>query len=241
MNLREGGRAKRRPTYGRRMIKIAPSILAADFSRLGEEVKRAERGGADYVHIDVMDGLFVPNITLGPLVIAALRPHTDLPFDVHLMIQRPGRYVKEFAEAGANIMTIHLEAEEEPAETLAAIRDHGSRPGLAIKPNTTLEAAKSLLRDLDLLLVMTVEPGFGGQAFMSEVLPKVEEAREFLDEEGLPIELEVDGGIDVVTAGMAARAGARVIVAGTGVYDGRVGSNIAKIRKSAEDGLESPP
>ncbi len=223
------------------MIKIAPSILAADFSRLGEEVKRAERGGADYVHIDVMDGLFVPNITIGPLVIAALRPHTDLPFDVHLMIQRPGRYVREFAEAGANIMTIHLEAEEEPAETLAAIRDHGSRPGLAIKPNTTLEAAKPLLRDLDLLLVMTVEPGFGGQAFMSEVLPKVEEAREFLDEEGLHIELEVDGGIDDVTAGMAARAGARVFVAGTGVYDGRVGSNIAKIRKSAEEGLESPP
>ncbi|MEE9593190.1 MAG: ribulose-phosphate 3-epimerase [Thermoplasmata archaeon] len=223
------------------MIKIAPSILAADFSRLGEEVKRAERGGADYVHIDVMDGLFVPNITLGPPVIAALRPLTDLPFDVHLMIQRPGRYVREFTEAGADLMTIHLEAEEEPAETLAAIRDHGSRPGLAIKPNTTFEAAKPFLADLDLLLVMTVEPGFGGQAFMSEVLPKVEEAREFLDAEGLPAELEVDGGIDRVTAGVTARAGARVLVAGTGVYEGRVGSNIARLRKSAEDGLESPP
>ena len=223
------------------MIKIAPSILAADFSRLGEEVQRAERGGADYVHIDVMDGLFVPNITIGPAVIAALRPHTDLPFDVHLMIQRPGRYVKEFVEAGANVVTSHLEAEEEPAETLEAIRDRGSRPGLAIKPNTTLEAAKPLLRDLDLLLLMTVEPGFGGQTFMSEVLPKVEEARDFLDEEGLHTELEVDGGIDTVTAGMASRAGARVLVAGTGVYDGRVGSNIAKLRTSAEDGLESSP
>ncbi|MDX1534626.1 MAG: ribulose-phosphate 3-epimerase, partial [Thermoplasmata archaeon] len=214
--------------------------LAADFSRLGEEVRRAERGGADYIHIDVMDGLFVPNITLGPAVIAALRPHTELPFDVHLMIQRPGRYVKEFVEAGANFITIHLEAEEEPAATVAAIRDHGARPGLAIKPNTTLEAAKRLLRDLDLFLVMTVEPGFGGQAFMSEVLPKVEEAREFLDEEGLHTELEVDGGIDGVTAGVAARAGARVLVAGTGVYDGQVGSNIAKIRQSAEEGLEAP-
>ncbi|MFQ5985809.1 MAG: ribulose-phosphate 3-epimerase [Thermoplasmata archaeon] len=222
------------------MIKIAPSILAADFSRLGEEVKRAERGGADYVHIDVMDGLFVPNITLGPPIVAALRPVTDVPFDVHLMIQRPGRYVKEFAEAGASIMTIHLEAEEEPAETLAAIRDHGSRTGLAIKPNTTFEAAKPLLGDTDLFLVMTVEPGFGGQAFMSEVLPKVEETREFLDEEGLHTELEVDGGIDTVTAGVATRAGARVLVAGTGVYAGRVGSNIAKLRKSAEGGLEPP-
>lgn len=223
--------------YTGQMIKIAPSILAADFSRLGEEVKRAERGGADYIHIDVMDGVFVPNLTIGPPVIKSLRPVTTLPFDVHLMIQRPSRFVEDFVRAGADILTIHLEAEEAVEETLKRIRDLGARPGLSVKPTTTFEAAKSFMDMLDLFLVMTVEPGFGGQEFMMDVLPKVEEARRLIDDEGLSVELEVDGGIDEVTAAPAARAGATVLVAGSAVYSGSVRSNIENIRKSALSAL----
>lgn len=219
-------------------MKIAPSILSADFARLGAALEAADRGGADYIHIDVMDGMFVPNLTMGPVVIAAIRSSTDLPFDCHLMIQRPSRYVEEFAEAGADLLTIHLEAEEEVRATLEAIRDHGMRAGLAVKPSTTFEAAKPFLGEVDLFLVMTVEPGFAGQTFMTEVLPKVERSRAFLDEEGLEVELEVDGGVDATTAPLAARAGARVLVAGSAVYGGPVKDNIAKIRQSALDALE---
>lgn len=220
------------------MIKIAPSILSADFRRLGAEVEAAEKGGADYVHIDVMDGLFVPNLTMGPVVVRAIRPVTDLPFDCHLMIQRPSRYVAEFAEAGADILTFHLEAEEEVRKTLQAVRDRGMRAGLAIRPGTTFEAAKPFLGHLDLFLVMTVEPGFAGQRFMHDVLPKVEAARAFLDREGLDVEVEVDGGVDPSTAGPAARAGARVLVAGSAVYGGPVRENVSRIRKNALDALE---
>ncbi len=219
------------------MIKIAPSILSANFARLGEEAKRAEKGGADYLHVDVMDGVFVPNLTLGPPVIASLRSETQVPFDVHLMIQRPGHYVEDFVRAGADILTIHLEAEEEVEKTLQAIRALGVRPGIAIKPATSFEAVKPFLGLVDVLLLMTVEPGFGGQKFMMDVLPKVEEARGFLDEGGLDVELEVDGGVDEVTAGPAAAAGARALVAGTAVYGGRVGDRIAKLRKRATAAL----
>ncbi len=220
------------------MIKIAPSILAADFSKLGEEVKRAEKGGADYIHVDVMDGVFVPNLTIGSPVIASLRPVTKLPFDVHLMIQRPARHVEEFVKAGADILTIHLEAEERVEETLNRIREMGRRPGLSIKPDTTFEAIKPFMGLVDLVLLMTVEPGFGGQQFLTEVLPKIEEARRFIDDAGLDVELEVDGGIDKVTAGLAAKAGARVFVAGSAVYSGNVKENIARIRASASKALE---
>ncbi|MFQ5838537.1 MAG: ribulose-phosphate 3-epimerase [Thermoplasmata archaeon] len=219
------------------MIKIAPSILSAEFSRLGEEVKRAERGGADYIHIDVMDGSFVPNLTIGPVVVASLRPLTQLPFDVHLMIQRPRRFVEDFVRAGSDIVTIHLEAEERVEETLKKIRELGAKAGLSIKPDTTFEAVKPFMALVDLFLVMTVEPGFSGQKFMMEMLPKVEDARAFIDEGGLDVELEVDGGIDEVTAGPAVKAGARVLVAGSAVYSGRVRSNIEKIRKSALSAL----
>ncbi len=215
------------------MIKVSPSILSANFTRLGDEVKRAERGGADYLHVDVMDGVFVPNLTLGPPVIASLRPVTEIPFDVHLMIQRPRRYVDDFVRSGANILTVHLEAEEEMEKTLKEIREFGARPGLSIKPATTFEAVKPFMGLVDLLLIMTVEPGFAGQQFMVEMLPKIEEAREFIDKSGLDVELEVDGGVDEVTAGLAAKAGARVLVAGSAIYGGRVRNRIAKIRKSA--------
>ncbi len=220
------------------MIKISPSILAADFSRLGDEVRRVEAGGADYLHVDVMDGAFVPNLTIGPPVIASLRPLTKLPFDVHLMIQNPGRYVEDFVRAGADILTIHLEAEEEVERTLGAIRELGASPGISIRPNTTFEAVKPYVSNVDLLLLMTVEPGFGGQEFMMEVMPKVEEARRFIDEAELNVELEVDGGIDEVTAGYAAKAGARVFVAGSAVFGGRVKRRIAKIRESALKALQ---
>ncbi len=219
------------------MIKISPSILAADFSRLGDEVKRLDPGGADYVHVDVMDGGFVPNLTVGPPVIAAVRPVTKLPFDVHLMIQRPSRYLDDYIRAGADILTVHLEAEEELEETLQAIRELGSRPGIAIKPNTSFQAVKPYMGLVDILVVMTVEPGFGGQEFMMEVMPKVEEARGFIDEAGLDVELEVDGGVDEITAGYAAKAGANVLVAGTAVYGGRVKRRIARIRESATKAL----
>ncbi|MEE9237486.1 MAG: ribulose-phosphate 3-epimerase [Thermoplasmata archaeon] len=219
------------------MIKISPSILSADFSRLGEEVKRAERGGADYIHIDVMDGVFVPNLTIGPPVISSLRPVTKLPFDVHLMIQRPGRFAKDFVRAGADILTIHLEAEEEVEATLDAIRKMGARPGISIKPATTFEAVKPFMGLVDILLIMTVEPGLAGQQFMMDILPKLEEARGFIEEGGLEVELEVDGGINEVTAGLAAKAGARVLVAGSAIYGGNVRNRISKIRNSASNAL----
>ncbi len=220
------------------MIKVAPSILSADFSRLGEEVKRAERGGADYIHVDVMDGVFVPNLTIGPPVISSLRPSTQLPFDVHLMIQRPGRFVEDFITAGADILTIHLEAEEDVEGTLQAIGEMGARSGISIKPATSFEAVKPYMGLIHLLLIMTVDPGFGGQEFMTEVLPKMEEARDFIEDGGLEVELEVDGGINEATAGLAARAGARVLVAGSAVFGGNVKNRIAKIRKSALSALE---
>lgn len=220
------------------MIKISPSILAADFSRLGDEIRRIEVGGADYVHVDVMDGSFVPNLTIGPPVIASLRPVTKLPFDVHLMIQSPGRHLEDYIRAGADILTIHLEAEEEVERTLGAIRELGASPGISIRPSTTFEAVKPYLFHVDLLLLMTVEPGFGGQNFLMEVMPKVEEARRFIDEEELDIEVEVDGGIDEVTAGYAVKAGARVLVAGSAVYGGRVKRRIARIRESAVKALQ---
>lgn len=214
------------------MVKIAPSILSADFSRLGEEVRRAEKGGADYIHVDVMDGAFVPNLTIGPVVISSIRPVTKLPFDVHLMIQRPIRYLEDYVRAGADILTIHLEAEESLDEALDRIRELGARAGISIKPQTSFEAVKPYLAKVDVLLVMTVEPGFGGQEFMMDMLPKIEEARRFIDEGALQVELEVDGGINEVTAGPAVEAGAEVLVAGSAVYSGDVRRNIERIRRS---------
>jgi len=217
------------------MVKIAPSILSADFSRLGEEVRAAEAGGADMIHVDVMDGHFVPNLTLGPVVVSHLRKLTRLPFDVHLMIQHPERHVDAFAAAGADYLTVHVEAEHDVAATLARIRDAGKRPGLVLNPATPLGKALPYLAQCDMLLVMTVNPGFAGQRFMHEVVPKIREARDHLDREGLGLELEADGGIGEPTARLVALAGATVLVAGSAVYagDGRVAERIAAIRRAA--------
>lgn len=201
------------------MIKIAPSILSADFSRLGEEVSRLERAGADWVHVDVMDGCFVPNITIGPVVIRSIRDRSRLPFDVHLMIVEPGRFIDQFAEAGADIITVHAESTSDLKGVLKKIRARGKMVGISINPETPVSAVRHLLDEIDLLLVMTVRPGFAGQSFMEEILPKISEAREYVDSKGLKLEIEVDGGINSLTAPEVVRAGATVLAAGSHLFN----------------------
>jgi len=200
------------------MIKVAPSILSANFGALGEEVKRLEDAEADWVHVDVMDGDFVPNITIGPCVIKSIRAFSRLPFDVHLMISRPERYVDVFAGAGADIITVHLEATSDVEGTLRHIRSLGKRAGLSLNPGTPFSAARPFLHQLDLLLIMTVNPGFGGQPFIVECLPKITEAREFVRKNELGVEIEVDGGINAKTGKMCAQAGASVLAAGNALF-----------------------
>ena len=200
------------------MIKIAPSILSADFSRLGEEVKAIETAGADYVHIDVMDGHFVPNITIGPLVVDAVRPVTGLPLDVHLMIENPDQYIPSFAKAGADIIVVHAEAVRHLHRTIQLIKSFGKKAGVSLNPATSLSALDIILPDLDLVLLMTVNPGFGGQSFIESSLPKITELRRRINALGLPIELEVDGGVKVDNIGKIAAAGADVFVAGSAVF-----------------------
>lgn len=200
------------------MIKIAPSILSANFARLGEEVSAAERAGADYIHVDVMDGHFVPNITIGPLVVAALRPVTRLPLDVHLMIENPERYIAQFAKAGADILTVQQEACAHLHRVVQQIKELGVRAGVALNPATPLGALEEILPYLDLVLVMTVNPGFGGQAFIPTMPRKIAALRETSARAGLNIELEVDGGINVETAPAVVAAGARVLVAGSAIF-----------------------
>jgi ribulose-phosphate 3-epimerase len=199
-------------------VKIAPSILNADFGHLAEAVQRAEAGGADWIHVDVMDGRFVPNITLGPMVVEAIRRATRLPLDVHLMIEEPSRYLERFRHAGADWLTIHVEADRHAHRTLAAIRELGGKAGLAVNPGTPLQAAEELVDSLDLLLVMSVNPGFGGQPFIPETLDKLRRARALLTQRGSSAELEVDGGVKLETAPEVATAGASVLVAGSFVY-----------------------
>lgn len=200
------------------MIKIAPSILSADFANLERDIRRIET--ADYVHVDVMDGLFVPNISIGIPVVRAIRPVTSLPLDVHLMIVRPGRYAAEFCDAGADLVTVHVEADTEEAlhAAIATIHQKGKRAGVVVKPNTPAEAVLPYLREVDLILVMTVEPGFGGQSFMTDQLPKVSAIRALIDAQNPNCELEVDGGISPETAPACIAAGANVLVAGSAIY-----------------------
>jgi ribulose-phosphate 3-epimerase len=200
------------------MIKVAPSILSADFGALGNEVRRVEEAGADWVHVDVMDGMFVPNITIGPEVIKKIRPHTDLPFDVHLMIVQPERYIDAFARSGADFITIHVEASEKISETLARIRSLGKRAGISINPETPFEAVIPYLEQIDLLLVMTVHPGFGGQSFIEEVVPKMTMAREHADTKGLEFDIEIDGGINASTGSRCVKAGASALAAGSALF-----------------------
>jgi ribulose-phosphate 3-epimerase len=199
-------------------IKIAPSILNADFGHLADAVQRAEAGGADWIHLDVMDGAFVPNLTLGPMVVEGIRRATRLPLDVHLMIEEPRRYLGAFRDAGADGMTIHLEADRHPHRTLAEIRACGARAGLALNPGTPVALAKDLVEDLDLLLVMSVNPGFGGQTFIELALRKLREAKALLAERNPACEVEIDGGVKLANAPAVARAGATVVVAGSFVY-----------------------
>ena len=200
------------------MVKIAPSILSADFANLARDVGRI--ASADYVHVDVMDGLFVPNITIGIPVVKAIRPTTTLPLDVHLMIERPVRYVEQFCDAGADIVTCHVESdtEENTRAALAKIHAKGKKAGVVVKPKTPAEAVLPFLDDCDIVLVMTVEPGFGGQSFMADMMPKVAQIRQWIDERGIACELEVDGGVSVKTRDACVNAGANVLVAGSAVY-----------------------
>jgi len=202
------------------MAKIAPSILSADFANLERDIHDLEKNGADWVHVDIMDGIFVPNISIGIPVVKALRPVTDLPLDVHLMIDRPIRYVEEFIKAGADWLTIHVEADQ-PQNTLAAldkIRELGCKAGLVLKPRTPAEAAIPYLEKCDMILVMTVEPGFGGQKFMADQMPKLRKLRELLDQVNPACILEVDGGVDAVTHAVCKENGAEVLVAGSAYF-----------------------
>ncbi|WP_100330868.1 ribulose-phosphate 3-epimerase [Bacillus xiapuensis] len=216
------------------MVKIAPSILSADFSRLGEEIKEVEAGGADIIHVDVMDGHFVPNITIGPLIVEAIRPITKLPLDVHLMIENPDKYIEAFAKAGADYITVHTEACPHLHRTVQLIRSYGVKPGVVVNPATPAAVLDYIIEDIDMVLLMTVNPGFGGQSFIHSVVPKIRQVKEIIDAKGLDVAIEIDGGVNAETAKACAQAGADILVAGSAIYnkDDRKQA-IAEIRASA--------
>jgi ribulose-phosphate 3-epimerase len=222
-------------------VKLAPSILSADFARIGEVVRETEEAGADYIHVDVMDGRFVPNLTIGPLVVEAIRPHTSLPLDVHLMIVEPERLIPDFVAAGADKITVHQEAVTHLDRTVHQIRDLGATAGVSLNPSTPDATLTEILPELDLVLVMSVNPGFGGQSFIPGVLPKIERLRAAIDERGLATELEVDGGIKPDNVARVVGAGANVIVAGSAVYNDRmtIAEAVAAMRAATGGGAGS--
>ena len=214
-------------------IKISPSILSADFSILGDEIKSLEQAGADLIHIDVMDGHFVPNITMGPPIIKMVRKCTKLPFDVHLMISPVEKYIKAFADAGSDIITIHPEATDNLKRAVGSIKSLGKKAGVSLNPKTPISALMDVINDIDLILIMSVNPGFAGQSFMSEVLPKVTELRKMINDKKLKIDIEIDGGINFETAPLAVKAGANILVSGTTIFSGSLKDNIQKLRNCA--------
>jgi ribulose-phosphate 3-epimerase len=219
-----------------RRVRIAPSILSADFAKLGEEVRAMAAAGADYIHIDVMDGHFVPNLTIGPVVVKAMRPYTGLPFDVHLMIAPVDPYIADFAEAGADIITVHAEAGPHLHRSIQLVKSLGKKAGVSLNPATPVQAIEHVLDAVDLVLVMSVNPGFGGQAFIHSQLSKIHALREHIDQLARPIELEVDGGITLETARQVFDAGADVLVAGTASFAGgpnAYAANIAALRDAS--------
>ena len=213
-------------------IKISPSILSADFTRLADQVREAEEAGVDYIHVDVMDGHFVPNITIGPLVVKALRPITKLPLDVHLMIENPEFYLKDFSKAGADIITVHQEATPHLHRTIQQIHDLGIKAGVSINPSTSVRTLDEIICDVDLILVMSVNPGFGGQSYIHSCTNKIRKVREMLDERGVSADLEVDGGVNVDTVCEVISAGANAFVAGSAIFNDRnsVAENVSALR-----------
>ena len=214
-------------------IKISPSILSADFSILGDEIKNLEKAGADLIHIDVMDGHFVPNITMGPPIIKQIRKCTKLPFDVHLMISPVEKYIKAFADAGSDIITLHPEATDNLKRAVQTVKSFGKKTGVSLNPKTPISALMDVINDIDLILIMSVNPGFAGQSFMGEVLPKVTELRKMINDKKLKIDIEIDGGINFETAPLAVKAGANILVSGTTIFSGSLKDNIQKLRNCA--------
>ena len=214
-------------------IKISPSILSADFSILGDEIKNLEKAGADLIHVDVMDGHFVQNITMGPPIIKMVRKCTKLPFDVHLMISPVEKYIKAFADAGSDIITIHPEATDNLKRAVSTIKSLGKKAGVSLNPKTPISALMDVIDEIDLILIMSVNPGFAGQSFMSEVLPKVSELRKMINDKKLKIDIEIDGGINFETAPLAVKAGANILVSGTTIFSGSLKDNIQKLRNCA--------
>ncbi len=207
------------------MVKLAPSILSADFANLEKDIKEIESAGAHYLHVDVMDGMFVPNISLGIPVIKSIRKVTDMTFDVHLMIEKPERYIKQFADAGADIINFHVEATDKIQECIDEIRSLGKKPAITFKPNTDIEPYLEYLKQVDMVLVMSVEPGFGGQSLIPHTLGKIEKLNNYIRENGLNVEVEIDGGVTLENVENVVNAGANVVVAGSAVFDGKENAN----------------